>query len=84
MPQMLQEALLPHTADLDIAVCNFTLLDQIIDKLGLVDDTVWDKEVQMIKELASRRPDICEEKLDVPESVGKPILTEVINGGSWW
>ena len=57
MTQLLQEALLPDTRDQDILNFLFSVLPQIISRLGVDTDT-WKLQVALLKNLASKRDNI--------------------------
>ena len=80
MNRILQEALLPHTADVDVVNCLFTLAHQIIPRLQLVNESSYENEIAIIKRLAENRQEACEKYLGVSEQEGKDVLLNVFNG----
>jgi hypothetical protein len=81
LPRCFLVSLVPHTIDLDVVNCCFTLSYQLIMKLEVV-STVPAEVLDAIRECAQERRNVCSEHLGVDESRGKSMLTCVFNGGS--
>ena len=81
LPRCFLVSLVPHTIDLDVVNCCFTLSYQLIMKLEVV-STVPAEVLDAIRECAQERRNVCSEHLGVDESRGKSMLTSVFNGGS--
>eukprot|EP00973_Karenia_brevis_P019194 2630112-Karenia_brevis.AAC.1 len=79
--QLLQEATLPHTLDIDIKSCKFSILPQILKRLVLSDGDLWKPEIEHLEQLGSNREQICREELGIHEPQGKEILMKVFEGG---
>ena len=78
----LQTQLLPHTVDLDIKNCLFTIAAQILDKLQVVDAGHWDEEIATIKTLAEDRDRAIKEHLRIDTPTGKILLLTVFGGSN--
>ena len=79
MQQIFQEALIPHSEDLDFANCAFSLLPQMLRRLGIC-KTKWAKELALLDKLSTKRDDIIDKALRLPHSVGKQLLLETSRG----
>ena len=81
MQQLMQEATLPHTQDLDVKNMKFAIIPQIIARLGVKDEVLWKEELDHLRELGADRSEICKRELRVSEAEGKDILLKVFEGG---
>ena len=79
MHQIFQEALIPHSEDLDFANCAFSLLPQMLRRLGIC-ETKWAKQFALLDKLSTKRDDIIDKALRLPHSVGKQLLLETSRG----
>ena len=70
LDQLLQEALVPHTCDLDIVCAMFSLIVQMIDRLQLQNIHCYEREIALISGLAFQRDDICKDELNVGAAEG--------------
>ena len=82
LDQLLQEALAPHTCDLDIVSAMFSIIVQMIDRLQLTHRHVYDNEIKLITRLAFNRGEICRDELKVIASEGKELLFNAFCGAS--
>ena len=79
--RLLLKVLAPHTVDLDIENCCFTITKQLLQKLELVSPMPVDL-FAVVQQCADSRAHVCDEILKVPVAEGKAILNAVFNGGS--
>ena len=80
--QVVQEALLPQTWDVDISNSMFSFCGQIA-KMSLGRHAAdWAPELAHVDELAGNRERICKEQLQLPTIEGKDILLTVWCGGA--
>ena len=73
--------LLPHTIDLDIENCMFTLLHQIALRLNIDQDIPQRIHATMVA-LATRRDGVIRDDLQMDIRTGKEVLAMVMNGGA--
>ena len=81
MRQLLQRALLPHTADVDQINAMFSILPQIVTLLG-VDQERWKTEIGVLNKLCKERATIIEKILKLPLTRGKHVLLVSVCGGT--
>jgi len=79
-PQRIQKVLVPHTKDLDIENCCFSLTWQLVEMLELrypIPEDIKD----VMRRCALERDAVCTDmlKMNLPE--GKQVLNSVFNGG---
>ena len=70
----------PHTVDLDIHNCAFTLLAQLLDRMR-IDSALPTFQFTAIREVAQDRAAVCA-AMGTSESHGKELLTKALNGSS--
>ena len=73
--------LLPHTIDLDVENCMFTLLHQIMMRLNLQCDIPERIHATMVA-LATRRDSVIQDDLHLDIRTWKEVLAAVMNGGT--
>ena len=82
LEQLLQEAWVPHTCDLDIVCAMFSLIAQMICRLQLQSIHCYEREIALISRLAFQRDDICKDELKVGAAEGKELLFNALCGAS--
>ena len=71
--------IVPHTKDLDIENCMFTIVDQLVDMIEIRMPADLRETLSMC---AKERTKVCEELLNTDMSTGKELLSSVMSGAA--
>ena len=70
MDRRLQKVILPFTIDLDIQNCMFTIVHQMVQRVGIkFKDLYWAEELETLQRLAVERETVCIEELHLPHAL---------------